>query len=389
MNLVSLCSGYGGLDLAVEAAFGATTVAYSEVEDAPSQVFARHWPDARPLGDLTTVDWTTVDADIVCAGFPCQDLSYAGKGRGIVADSRSGLWYAIEHALGVLRPRYVVLENVSAIVARRPGLDVVLAGLASLGFDAVWTCVRASDVGAPHRRERWFLVAHADGQGQQGRGRTRPGGRSIAAGTGGEKPVADADRIAAGRDSGTAPRPQATDAGRSEPDERDRSTDGRGALAHADGGRCIERREQNSRSQRPGLEASRRGDVGGRDTPTADTDGQRHVHGQPGIHPTVGRVDALRDAPASGPDPATWGEFAPAVARWERIIGRPAPAPTDDRGRLSPPFVEWMMGLPAGWVTDTPGLSRSKQLKCLGNGVVPQQAVYALASLLGRQEVAA
>ena len=86
-----------------------------------------------------------------------------------------------------------------------------------------------------------------------------------------------------------------------------------------------------------------------------------------------------------------WGQYGPAVHRWERVLGRRAPRPTDDRGRLSPRFVEFLMGLPDGWVTGTEGLSRSQQLKCLGNGVVPQQAVHALELLLSREpmEVAA
>ena len=138
-----------------------------------------------------------------------------------------------------------------------------------------------------------------------------------------------------------------------------------------------------ARHGRPGSGAPRRSQpLVGSDTAAPDTDGVRHVHGQPGVEPTVRRVDALGDAPASGTDPAIWGEFAGAIHRWEQIVGRWAPAPTDDRGRLSPPFVEWMMGLPWGWVTDTEGLSRSQQLKCLGNGVVPQQASYAITALL-------
>lgn len=326
MKLVSLCSGYGGLDLAVEAVTGAHAVAYAEIEDAPARVFTRHWPDARALGDLTAVDWTTVEADVVCAGFPCQDLSYAGKGRGIVADSRSGLWYAIEHALGVLRPRLVVLENVSAIVARRPGLDVVLAGLASLGMSAQWACVRASDLGIPHRRDRWFLVAHTADASLDGRpeGRAGTGQRS---GSGGQ-PAGHRD--AASDAEGDTGRLVHGDAA---------------ALTHTDGGRRRHRREPDSGPDRPGLEAPRRDDA-----------------------------DGL----------VTWGDYGPAIARWAAVLGRDAPRPTNHRGRLSPAFVEWMMGLPAGWVTDTPGLSRSQQLKCLGNGVVPFQASYAISMHLER-----
>jgi DNA (cytosine-5)-methyltransferase 1 len=84
-----------------------------------------------------------------------------------------------------------------------------------------------------------------------------------------------------------------------------------------------------------------------------------------------------------------WGDYAPAIARWEAILGRPAPPPTDERGRLSPRFVEFLMGLPEGWVTDTPDLSRAQQLKILGNGIVPQQCIAALRVLLDREVVAA
>ena len=108
-----------------------------------------------------------------------------------------------------------------------------------------------------------------------------------------------------------------------------------------------------------------------------------------------GRARDGRPGPSHGDRPASpvvaWGPFEPAVHRWEHLTGRPAPAPTDDRGRLSPTFVEWMMGLPEGWVTDVPDLGRSAQLRILGNGVVPQQAAAAVAALLAleAQEAAA
>lgn len=117
--------------------------------------------------------------------------------------------------------------------------------------------------------------------------------------------------------------------------------------------------------------AFRRGDTGRRDQAPADT-------------PLVGRPARGTEPDGRRPStvpPTAWGDYAPAVERWEHVLGRPAPAPTDDRGRLSPAFVEWMMGLPQGWVTDTPGLSRSQMLKALGNGVVPQQAAYALGGI--------
>lgn len=106
--------------------------------------------------------------DVICGGFPCQDLSYAGKGAGL-AGERSGLWYEYLRIVRELRPRLVIVENVAALRSR--GLGVVLGDLAALGYDSVWTSIRAADVGAPHRRERLFIVAHAHGLRQ-----SQPGG---------------------------------------------------------------------------------------------------------------------------------------------------------------------------------------------------------------------
>ncbi|MEV8634302.1 DNA cytosine methyltransferase [Streptosporangium sp. NPDC051023] len=171
LRIGSLCTGYGGLDMAVEEVFGASTVWVCQYEPPDkhgrenrhqyaAHVLAHHWPDIPNLGDLTKVDWAAVEpVDIITAGFPCTDISWAGLGAGIKEGTRSGLWLTIAQVLHTLRPRFVVLENVRAIVNRRPGLDVVLGSLAALGLDAEWTCVRASDVGAPHQRARWFLLA--------------------------------------------------------------------------------------------------------------------------------------------------------------------------------------------------------------------------------------
>lgn len=158
----SFCTGYGGLDLAVHHRYGGRLAWVSEIDETSAAVLALRLPGVPNLGDLTVVDFTTVaPVEIVCAGFPCQDLSYAGRGEGIQEGNRSGLWHHIAQAIGVLRPRVVVLENVAAIVTRRPGLDVVLADLARLRFDAEWVCVRASNYGATHQRRRWFLLARA------------------------------------------------------------------------------------------------------------------------------------------------------------------------------------------------------------------------------------
>lgn len=152
----SLCTGYGGLDMAAAAVFGGELAWWSDIESGPIKVMRHHHPGVPNLGDLTAVDWSTVEpVDILTAGYPCQPFSNAGKRRG--TDDPRHIWPWIARAIGVLRPRFVVLENVAAHVRR--GFDVVSEDLASLGYDTAWSVVRASDVGAPHRRERLFVVA--------------------------------------------------------------------------------------------------------------------------------------------------------------------------------------------------------------------------------------
>lgn len=153
----SLCSGYGGLDLAVELVLGGRLAWYAETDRHAQTVLARHWPGLPNLGDIRAVDWTRVPPiDILTAGFPCQDISNAGKRAGI-GGQHSSVWKHVADAVGVLRPRLVFVENVAAILRR--GLDVVHADLAQIGYDTSWTCVRASDIGAAHRRDRLFLLA--------------------------------------------------------------------------------------------------------------------------------------------------------------------------------------------------------------------------------------
>jgi DNA (cytosine-5)-methyltransferase 1 len=157
LRIGSLCSGYGGLDLAVELVLGGRLAWYAETDPHASTVLARHWTNVPNLGDLRAVDWTTVEpVDIITAGFPCQDISNAGKRAGI-SGVHSSLWTSVADAVRVLRPRLVVVENVAALLRR--GLDVVHADLAALGYDTSWTCLRASDIGAAHRRDRLFLLA--------------------------------------------------------------------------------------------------------------------------------------------------------------------------------------------------------------------------------------
>lgn len=159
-RILGLCSGAGHLDRAVESVTGGRLVAYAEKMDAASKVMARHWPGVPNLGDVLAADWDQVrelyKPDIVSAGFPCTNISNAGDRTGIEGDE-SRVWYGVAEAVGVIRPQLVFLENVSAIRVR--GLDVVAGDLATLGYDLRWVCVRASEMGAPHPRDRWFAVA--------------------------------------------------------------------------------------------------------------------------------------------------------------------------------------------------------------------------------------
>jgi len=160
LTIGSLCSGYGGLDAAVQSVLGGELAWVADPDPGAAKILAHHHPQVPNLGDITATDWSTVaPVDILTAGFPCQDISYAGRGAGIKEGTRSGIFYAVVEAVRALRPRLVFVENVAGITSRRPGLDVVLAELARIGFDAEWVCVHASDVGAPHPRKRWFLLA--------------------------------------------------------------------------------------------------------------------------------------------------------------------------------------------------------------------------------------
>ncbi len=156
----SLCSGYGGLDLAVMAVTGARLVWCAETDRYAAGVLAHHWQGVPNLGDVTALDWARVPpVDLVGAGWPCQDISYAGPGAGITEGTRSGLWLHIADGLRHLRPSYVYLENVAALRTR--GLSKVLGDLAALGYDAQWTCLRAADAGAAHRRDRLLILSAA------------------------------------------------------------------------------------------------------------------------------------------------------------------------------------------------------------------------------------
>lgn len=166
LRLLDCFSGIGGFSLAADQLGGLRTVRFIEADPFCWRVLRRHWPEVPLSHDICTYRPQLGEADVITAGFPCTDISVAGPKTGIVEGNRSGLFYDLMRVVRVVRPRYVVLENVSAILTR--GLDVVLAELAKAGFDAEWCCFRASDVGAFHRRDRFWLVAYPIGDRAQG-----------------------------------------------------------------------------------------------------------------------------------------------------------------------------------------------------------------------------
>lgn len=189
MNVLSLFSGIGGLDLGLERA-GMTVVGQVEIDPFCQRVLAKHWPEVPRHDDVrTTVEWWVGGdrpaVDVVCGGFPCQPVSLAGKGLA-QADER-WLWPAAWAVIRDLRPRWAVLENVPGLLGR--GLGDVLGDLAAIGYDAEWDCIPAAAVGAPHRRDRVFVVANAESEPR----RLEQPRRSESCGNGAAEYLADAD----------------------------------------------------------------------------------------------------------------------------------------------------------------------------------------------------
>ncbi|QBP31548.1 DNA methylase [Mycobacterium phage Cornucopia] len=427
MKIGSLFSGAGGLDLAVEQALGARTVWHCELDPAASKVLAHRWPGVPNLGDITKVDWSIVDpVDILAGGFPCQDVSAAGRRAGISEGTRSGLWSYYAEAINQLRPRLVIIENVRGLLSARAhramesaettlgdgnaesvlrALGAVLGDLADIGYDAQWTTLAASAVGAPHRRERVFIVAHpAD--------TPRECGTHI-------EGCSDAARQPVIAEPGTGSR----DSGRQDPARVRQLRGSSSELAPVDlqPGLCQHCAAALRRAE-AGEPALRNDDycpdpnicdttvVDLLPTPVArDFKGTRPADMNRNS-PCMSAIADLLPTPSASdgtgggqhPDrraghsqqlcdyalldgTSQWGKYAAAIARWEAVAG-PAPSPTElnknGNPRLAAAFPEWMMGWPAGWVTQVPGISRNDQLRIIGNGVVPQQAAAALRWLL-------
>jgi DNA (cytosine-5)-methyltransferase 1 len=416
MVLGSLCSGAGGLDLAVAAHLPVEHAWHAEVDQVASTVLAAHWPDVPNLGDITTVDWARVaPVDVLTAGFPCQPFSAAGRRAG--AQDERHLWpTGVLPAITALRPPLVVLENVPGLLTIQGGgvFGRVLADLDMLGYTVAWTMIGACKVGACHHRHRVFIAATlADVPSPDGAlfglplaaaGKWPPAG-FVRGGLVWEMP---ADTCGA-NGAVVLPTPRAID-----------GTSGRQTLI---GGRTAGDRGPRlsdigtllpTPTARDATRGAGWGDQSGRPlsevaallpTPTAadGRSGSGHAataQGAPDLRTTVTLLPTPRasDAAKGGPNqrgssgdlmlpsavrPDRWGMYAPAVHRHEQTYGALAPDPTEPgrlgKPRLAAPFVEWMMGLPSGWITGHVG--RSAAIRCAGNGVVWQQAAVALRSL--------
>jgi DNA (cytosine-5)-methyltransferase 1 len=435
LTIGSLFSGAAGLDRAVESVLDARTAWHAEIDPAACKVLAHRYPDVPNLGDVTGIDWATVPpVDVICGGSPCQDVSHAGQRRGMRAGTRSGLWAAMCDAIDIIRPALVIWENVRGVLsaeadsAMEPcagcvgdaddgavlrALGRVVGDLASIGYVGRWHGLRAADVGAPHGRFRVFVVAWpadadagqpAVAEGVDATALVSAGARAGA----GDSAGRDATRAAADGDVAGLEGRRLRRRGRT--DERVARQDRRAGTA-PDAAHVGHERRRPARDGWTGPEDS------DRTAPDATGDGRNE--GRPEPARIVGRPDAAeRGAVAPDADGASgetlsgrpgagnarrlqpvvgggtdWGQYEPAIRRWEHVLGRPAPAPTElaPRGgqRLSPRFVEWMLGWPDGWVTDVPGVSRNDALKICGNGVVTAQAAEALRRMLTEQAVAA
>jgi DNA (cytosine-5)-methyltransferase 1 len=345
LRIGSLCSGFGGLEMAVQAAFGGRTNFHADPDPGASKILAHHWPKVPNLGDIRFVHWARTvrqhgPIDIATMGFPCTDLSLAGLIAGIAPGTRSGLWLHCATAIDALNPRYVVIENVRGLLSAPAhsnlepcpwcvgdgrdepvlrALGAVLGDLADLGFDAEWIGLPASDpaIGAPHERWRELILAWR-------RDDADPSELPL-------HPATDSTPVRHGRSLKLLPTPAARD-----------WKSGASNLM-----------DDNSRP--------------------------------------LNEV-AVNWLPHAGSESGWKGrngvDYGPAIRRWEQMTGHQAPEPTEpgDRGnrRLNPAFSEWMMGAPAGHITAVPGLPREDQLRAIGNGVVWQQGAHALRILHAR-----
>jgi DNA (cytosine-5)-methyltransferase 1 len=338
----SLFSGSGMLDEGVKAAIGGTVAWHVENDPAASKVLAHRYPDVPNLGDVTTIDWVSLSpVDVVTTGFPCTDVSSMGARKGLVRigedSTRSGLWAYSAAAIAALRPSLVVIENVRGLLDAEADGDVEPCSWC-LGDGAGEPPLRAlaavlSDLAELGFDACWHGLRAADVGAPHGRFRV------FVLAWPRDCPPGDAAGL--GWDAAST---------------------------------------QGSRGHRqPAWTA---GGSGG-SAPTDCASAERGEPEPPALVPVAVGPTELGERAGE----IAWGEYEPAIRRWERRLGRRAGSPAQIRGdvqEISPRFTEWMMGWPEGWVTDVPGVSDEDAIKICGNGVVPQQAAAAVRFMLAR-----
>lgn len=375
----SLFSGIGGLDLGLEWA-GIGPIQW-QVERDPfcRSALAKHWPDAERFDDVCAVgSHCLCPVDLICGGFPCQDLSYAGKGAGLTGE-RSGLWFQYARIVRELRPRFVVVENVPALLSR--GLGTVLGDLAALGYDAEWHCVSAESVGAPHLRDRLFVVAYSNAVRQPQPKGLEPDKRRRIGDI--DQPVADA------RGRGKQKNDDAGEVGKAVGDS---CREGAGQAVPASGGGTVERERATGESAALGnpdgagwaKRPRSSGDLGGLAEPAND--------GQAVAYANLARLEGRGEPERSGGDERlAWpGSAARPVDLAERGAQSGVGSST---ARLPGRVARWPAGpgeaqkdweaprVTEGRKAFTPeeriarrAEQRQAKLKALGNAVVPQVA---------------
>ena len=164
ITILDTFAGIGGFSYAADKLVGGfKTTQFIEINPFCQKILNKHWPDIPIHNDINTFTAGIGQFDCITGGFPCQDISVAGNQKGITEESRSGLFYSLMRVIRMVRPRFVVMENVAAILNN--GLDIVLGELSQAGYDAEWAVISASSLGACHRRSRWWCVAYTNNYG--------------------------------------------------------------------------------------------------------------------------------------------------------------------------------------------------------------------------------
>ena len=347
----SLFSGCGGLDLGFEHA-GYDVKWMCEIDKWCNKVLANRFPSTPNLLDATDLS-DAEEVDVLIGGFPCQPVSAAGRKNGV--DDPRWLWPAFDRAIRHIQPYYVVVENVPGLFNR--GFGDVLGALALQGYDAEWFSLQSSDVGAPHRRKRVYILAsntnrlrfwpkRGEAPGEQGEiGRQKNDYFPYGSSKGRIQAAAIADSI-----SGRFKKHQQGWKLQLLGEDGQDTSDSHG-----------ERQQgfPEDNSQDGSMEIQGRDNPDGRNSDVAHSDSEYEYR--------TGQTGTRRwEEPTDG----YFGTYTDAIRRWEGIL-RPVPNPKDDRGRISVEFVEWMMGFPEDW---TEGVSRTQRLKMLGNAVQVQCA---------------